>query len=141
VTARKKKAGTVKAGTTSRKTGGKKKAGSKKEGARTSRAKGGAGRVPRSSVLAKLHGDEAKMLLLVLIDRHPELRRESDQLATSILGELDAEKLGKQLGQRLRGLDMTELAAYSGRQSCGEYVEPEEAAHQVLDGLIQPYHR
>ncbi len=86
MSARKKKARAVRAATTSRKTGGKKKAGSKKKGpkakgARRSRAKGGATRGPRSTPLDMLHGDEAKKLLVMLIDRHPELRREYDELA------------------------------------------------------------
>lgn len=129
----------MRAATTSRSTGGKKKAGSKKKGARKSRAKGGTVRGPRSTPLDMLHGEEAKKLLVMLIDRHPELRRDSDELATAILGDVDAETLRKELGQCLRGLDMTELAAYSGRQPWGEYVEPNEAAHRVLDELMQPY--
>jgi hypothetical protein len=123
--------GAAKGSTSTRGQSAKKSAG----GART---KSPASRRPRPGALSRLRGDEALRLLLSLIDHHPELRPECETLATTLLGEVDAQQIGAQLGNRLSELDITACAGRAGRQPWG-YVEPWEAAAEILEELLAPY--
>lgn len=49
--------------------------------------------------LGKLRADESTRVLLSLIRRHPELRREANELALALIETVDAKKVGTELGQ------------------------------------------
>jgi hypothetical protein len=89
-------------------------------------------------VLSRLHGDEAIAVLMALIGRHPELRAECEILAKALISEIDPERLAEQLGKRILALDVSDCAGRAGRQPWG-YVQPEEAAAEILEELLDPY--
>ncbi|MFQ5471970.1 MAG: hypothetical protein ACE5FA_03655 [Dehalococcoidia bacterium] len=119
------------------------KASSKKKSAKSktkklTRSKPSVRRASKPRALNKLHGEEARELLEILVGRHPELSFECEQLAREIVDRVDPEKLARKLHRQLMALDMDDLSARSGRHMWG-YVEPADAAQELLDALMESY--
>jgi len=87
--------------------------------------------------LEKLREDESTRVLLSLIRRHPELRREANELALALIETVDAGKVGSELGQRLLELDIFDTSD-NWRQD-GGCVPIWDAVQQTLDELLEPH--
>jgi hypothetical protein len=125
-------------GKTTRKKAASKKKSAKAKACTTARKKAGLPRTSKPSALGELRGEETRELLEILVERHPELRAECEQLATGILDRVDPEKLARKLHKQLTALDILDLSGRSGRQPWG-YVEPADAAQEILDALMESY--
>jgi hypothetical protein len=87
--------------------------------------------------LERLRSDESTQALRSLASRHPELRREIDELALVLIASVDSKKLGAELGQRLLEVDIFDATDAPRRD--GRYIPVWEAAQQTLDGLLAPH--
>jgi hypothetical protein len=93
-----------------------------------------------TSALASLGAAEQGAVLEELLRRRPELRREAERIAREQLADTDREAVAEELEGTLRSLSSDELNARAGRQRWG-YVEPTEAAWELLDESVEPYGR
>ena len=90
------------------------------------------------SALERLRPEESARVLRMLIDRHAELRPELEDLARSIVSEINLDGFVDRVERALLDIDMEELGARGGR-TIGGYVEPAEAAWELLDEALQPF--
>lgn len=82
--------------------------------------------------------DEHTSLLRTLLQRHPELEQEAAAIAAAILSSLDADRVADAVESEIRGRDAGELNGRAGRTRHG-YVEPGDAAWELLEETIDPY--
>lgn len=79
-------------------------------------------------------------LLDALLRVHPELVGEAEAMAAARLAQEDCDAVAADLAGELRALRLEELAGRAGRQwGGGGYVEPHEAAHELLAETGRPY--
>jgi hypothetical protein len=89
-------------------------------------------------VLSRLQGGEAADVLRALLKRHPELAAEAERLAKSVVTDLDVEAVADDVEQAVLDLDLDDLNERAGRKRWG-YVEPTEAAWELLEAAVAPY--
>ncbi len=77
-------------------------------------------------------------MLRSLLERHPELVAEADEIAEAAVTEVDADAIAEDVEQAVLGLDIDDLGARAGRKSWG-YVEPTEAAWDLLEEAVDPF--
>jgi hypothetical protein len=82
-------------------------------------------------VLDRLAGEEATTVLRRLLDIHPELRPQADQIATDLVSSSSAEDVAADVFDRVTAVDLDALHERAGAHSWG-YVEPCEAASELL---------
>lgn len=104
---------------------------------KSTRRKSAKPKAKKLAPLEMLRADESMQVLLSMIRRHPELRSEADDLALALIENADAEKIGSELGQRLREVDIFDTIDAEPRD--GRYVANWELAQQTLDALLEPY--
>lgn len=92
----------------------------------------------KPAVLDGLKPEEAQELLRGLLAAHPALRVEVEQMAQSILAKVSLEGVAEQVEEAVRALDLDDLQGRSGRHAWG-YVEPTEAAWEVLGKAVEPF--
>ncbi len=92
----------------------------------------------RTSILEKLDGAEAASVLQSLLDRHPELRTEAETIARGVLGEVSLFSVADDVESAVIQFDYDDLNSRAGRHSWG-YVEPTEAAWELLDEAVEPF--
>ena len=98
--------------------------------------------VPRKAktpTLDVLSADERAGVLTALLLAHPELAAEADGLAAARLESDDSEAVAEDLSYELRALHLEQLADRAGAHHRGRYIEPHEAAQDMLAEVIQPY--
>lgn len=101
----------------------------KRQGARE-----GAG--PRT--LECLKPDEAAAVLRLLLKVHPDLSGEAEEMARSLLHQVEYEDIAAEIEDEIRALGYDALNARSGRHEWG-YVEPSEAAEEILEETVEPF--
>ena len=102
-----------------------------------SKGQGGRGRtVP--PLLERLKPDEAAAVLRGLLEAHPDLSSEAEELARSLLHQVDYEDVAAQIEDEIRALDYDVLNERAGPHEWG-YVEPSEAACEILEETVGPY--
>jgi hypothetical protein len=94
--------------------------------------------LPRGSILARLKPEEAQDVLQHLIEAEPDLRGRAEEVAHSLLGEVSCEKIAGEVEDAVRGIDSDDVGGRAGKHSWG-YVEPGEAATELLDEALEPY--
>jgi len=99
------------------------------------RAKGAA---RKGSVLERLETAEAEGVLRRLLAAHPALRAEAETIARSQMGTVSFEVVADEVDEAARSLDIDDLNRRAGRHEWG-YVEPTEAAWEILEETVQPY--
>jgi hypothetical protein len=105
----------------------------KRRTARKARAK------PRTGqLLGRLQAGEAADVPRALLEQHPELAAEAERLATSVVTDVDVEAIAEDVEQAVLDLDLDDLNARAGRQRWG-YVEPTEAAWELLEEALEPH--
>jgi hypothetical protein len=98
---------------------------------------------PRSSaksappgLLERLSPQEAVVVLGRLLERHPELRPEAEQLATEYVSSSSTDEIAQDVYDRITSIGMDELGGRAGKHRWG-YVEPGEAAIELMDESLQ----
>jgi hypothetical protein len=92
----------------------------------------------KGALVIQLKPEEAKTVLLRLLDAEPQLRDKVEDLIRELLSEVDAEDVAADIEFELDGLDLDDLNAASGEAS-GRYVGPDEAAWNLIREAVEPY--
>ena len=87
-------------------------------------------------LLERLSPEEAMAMLSQLLEKHPELRLEAEQLATKFVSSKSIEDIAQDVCDRITGIDLDDLNGRAGKHSWG-YVEPGEAAMQLMGESLQ----
>jgi len=95
-------------------------------------------RTRKGSVLALLKPEEGAGVLRSLLERHPELVAEAEEIARATVTAVDADAVAEEVEQVVLALDIDDLGTRAGRQSWG-YVEPSEAAWELLGEAVAPF--
>ena len=74
----------------------------------------------------------------VLLDRHPALRPEAEEIAREAVTDVRLEDVADAVEDAILGLDLDDLGARAGRHS-DEYVEPTEAAWELLHEELETF--
>ena len=93
-------------------------------------------KAPAEGVLDRLAADEATAVLRLLLEEHPELRSEAEQLATDLVSSSSVEDVADNIFARITGVDLDALNQQAGAHSWG-YVEPSEAAWELLEEEVE----
>jgi len=88
--------------------------------------------------LERLKPEEAAGVLRHLLEVHPELASEAEGMARSLLHQVDYEDIAAEIEDEIRALDYEVLNARAGRHEWG-YVEPSEAAEEILEETVHTY--
>jgi hypothetical protein len=92
----------------------------------------------KAHVLDNLKPDEAATLLRVFLEKHPELTKEVEALAKSVIGDVSIEEVADTVEDEVRALDMEDLNSRAGSHAYG-YVEPTEAAWELVEEAVMPF--
>lgn len=90
------------------------------------------------SVLEHLKAEEAQDVLRRLLAAHPDLGAEAEKIARSLLGEVAFEAVAADVEHAVRARDLEDLNGRAGRHEWG-YVEPTEAAWEILEETVEPF--
>jgi len=91
------------------------------------------------TVLGALTGEECRAVLAEVVRRMPAAREIADLAAADLLAGVDQEVIADQVADELRSMPHTDLAERSGRHLGGGYVEPVEAAWDLLGEAVEPW--
>jgi hypothetical protein len=97
-------------------------------------ARHGAGR----PILERLKPEEAAAVLRRLLEIHPDLSSEAEEMARSLLRQVEYEEIAAEIEDEIRALDYDALNARAGSHEWG-YVEPSEAAEEILEETVEPF--
>jgi hypothetical protein len=95
-------------------------------------------RARKGKVLARLKPEEGGDVLCSLLERHPELIAEAEEIARATVSDVDADAVAEDVRQAVLDLDIDDLNTRAGRKRWG-YVEPTEAAWELLEAAIDPF--
>jgi hypothetical protein len=95
-------------------------------------------RARKGQLLARLNPAEGAGVLRSLLERHPQLVAEAEDLAEAAVTDVDVEAIAEDVEQIVLGLDLDDLNSRAGRHSWG-YVEPTEAAWELLEEAVDPF--
>jgi hypothetical protein len=98
-------------------------------------------RAPRKAkmglLLDRLKSGEAATVLGRLLKEHPDLSIEADGIARSLLHQVEYEDVAAEIEDEIRALDYEDLNTRAGSHEWG-YVEPSEAAWEILEETVEP---
>jgi hypothetical protein len=86
----------------------------------------------------RLKPDEAAAVLRRLLEAHPELSSEADEIARPLLQHQDYRDIAAEIEDEVRVLDYEVLNARAGRHEW-DYVEPSETAWEILEETVEPF--
>jgi hypothetical protein len=89
-------------------------------------------------LLGRLQAGEAAQVLRALLARHPRMAAEAERFAKSVVTDVDVEGIAEDVEQAVLDLNLDDLNARAGRKRWG-YVEPTEAAWELLEEAVAPY--
>lgn len=92
----------------------------------------------KGSVLDRLKPEEAQAVLRRLLAAHPTLAAEAEQIARSLLGEVTFEAVADEVEEAVRAPGLEDLNSRAGGHEWG-YVEPTEAAWEILEEEVNPF--
>jgi hypothetical protein len=90
------------------------------------------------STLERLKPEEAAAVLRRLLEVHPDLSSEAEEMARSLLHQVEYEDIAAEIEDEIRALDYDALNARAGRHEWG-YVEPAQAAEEILEETVEPF--
>ncbi|WP_432984605.1 hypothetical protein [Dactylosporangium sp. CA-233914] len=93
----------------------------------------------RASALASLTLAEKGELLGRFLTAQPELREQVEELARLQLIEQDRDSIASDIEDALNAHDIDELNSHAGYHPGRGYVDPGEAADEILDEDLQPF--
>ena len=98
-------------------------------------------RAPREGTLGplldRLKPGEAATVLRRLLKAHPDLSSEAYEIVRSRLRQLECADVAAEIEDEIRALDYEDLNARAGSHEWG-YVEPSEAAWEILEETVEP---
>lgn len=77
-------------------------------------------------------------MLRTLLARHPELLPEAEEIAEAVVSSVDVDAIAADVECAIHGVDLEDVYAHSGRTS-GGYVEPGDAASELLEKALEPF--
>ncbi|HME72569.1 MAG TPA: hypothetical protein VKM54_22295 [Myxococcota bacterium] len=89
-------------------------------------------------VLAQLKSEEGAGVLRSLLERHPELVAEAEEIARARVTDVDRDAVAEDVQEAVLDLDIDELETRAGSKTWG-YVEPTEAAWELLEEAVHPF--
>ena len=92
----------------------------------------------KTDSLNRLKGDEAVTVLRLLLERHPEMAKDVEALARSVIGDVSIEDVADEVEGALRSLSLDDLNERAGPKASG-YVEPTEAAWELVEEEVTPF--
>ena len=95
-------------------------------------------RTRKCKVLEQLTPEEGAGVLRSLLEHHPELVSEAENMARATVTDVDPDAVAEDIEQVVSDLDSEELNARTRRKSWG-YVEPIEAAWEILEESVEPF--
>ena len=95
-------------------------------------------RARKGKVLARLKPEECGDVLCSLLERHPELITEAEEIALATVSDVDADAVAEDIQHAVLDLDIDDLNTRAGRKRWG-YVEPTDAAWELLEEAIDPF--
>jgi len=100
---------------------------------------GGSGRSKsKTPLLDRLKPDETAEVLRRLLATHSDLSGEAERIAKTVLGAVTFEAIANEVEDAVCAPDLDDLHGRAGRHEWG-YVEPTEAAWEILDEAAQPF--
>jgi hypothetical protein len=91
-----------------------------------------------ANALDQLESAEAAFVLRTLLERHNELRSEAETIARGMLAEVSPFSVADDVENAVLQFDSDDLNSRAGNHSWG-YVEPSEAAQELLDEAVAPF--
>ena len=91
----------------------------------------------QESALDRLNPGEIKTVLYSLLKSHPDLAKEANELAVSLVSSTDADSVAADVELLASSVDVEEIYDRSGDHGLG-YVDTGEAAWEILDEELQP---
>jgi len=91
------------------------------------------------STLATLSSDEKALLLDQMLANRPDLRELAETYAASLLSGEDRSAVADDVEDALQGRDIEELNGQAGYRPGRGYVDPGEAADEILDEALGPF--
>jgi hypothetical protein len=91
-----------------------------------------------NSVPERLTGEEAKVVLRRLLEKHPQLQAEAESIAGSVLSSQSVEDIAAEVADAVNGADLEALNGKAGKHAWG-YVEPCEAAIELLEEAVEDW--
>ena len=92
----------------------------------------------KNFLIDRLQPEEAANVLRGLLAGHPELETEAEDIAKAALRQGGFEVIGDDICDAIQALGFDELNGRAGRHK-GGYVEPDEAAADILHETITPF--
>ena len=92
-----------------------------------------------TSALSALSAPERGEVLSSLLRAHPSLVAEAERVAAGLLGGADRGRVAGDVAGALRALHLRDLAERAGPQWGGGYVDPGEAADELLAEVVELY--
>lgn len=77
-------------------------------------------------------------MLRRLLEAHPDVASEAAEIARSLLHQRKYQDVAAEIEDQIRGLDYEDLNAHAGNHEWG-YVEPSEAAVEILEEAVEPF--
>jgi hypothetical protein len=93
----------------------------------------------RATALGALSADEKAIVLEHLLRARPDLRDPAEAFAISLMSDEDRSAVAGDVVDALQGHDIEELNGRAGRQPGRGYVDPGEAADEILDEALDPF--
>ncbi len=85
-----------------------------------------------------LPNKESPTVLRLFLERRPELRKETEALAKSVIGDVSIEDVADAVEGEIRALDLEDLNSRAGSHAYG-YIEPSEAAWELVEETVMPF--
>jgi hypothetical protein len=95
-------------------------------------------RTRKGQLLARLTPTECAEVLRSLLGRHPQLVAEAENIARAAVTNVEVEAVADDVEQVVLGLDLDDLKSRAGRHRW-RYVEPTEAAWELLEEAVDPF--
>lgn len=92
----------------------------------------------KRSALETLSPPETQVVLDRLLAAHSELSSEAEEIAKAMLENVSPELIADEVENALTSVDLEDLGGRAGRHEWG-YVEPNEAAGELLEEALEPF--
>jgi len=92
----------------------------------------------KTGSLDRLKGEEAATVLRLLLEKRPDLRKDVEAAAKSVIGGVSVEDVANAVEDAVGSLDLDDLSSRAGRHRHG-YVEPSQAAVDLVEEAVMPF--
>jgi hypothetical protein len=90
-----------------------------------------------ASILERLTGDESAAVLRILLERHQVIRTEAEKIATGLVSPPSLDTVANDVFAGVTFIGIDALNHRAGKKPWG-YVEPSEAAWELLEEAVEP---